>query len=101
MKKFLSILAFVAVFGFVTLPANANLGVIYENSITPGNGYINAGTARYGEVTCTSYFSLVGLGDCSVKAAMRAGKISSLSYYDVVTKNILGYRKITVRAYGN
>lgn len=99
MKKLFATLALLAV---VAMPVSAStLGFVYQNATTPGDGYAAVSTPRTGSATCTTYFYIVGLGDCSVKAAMKRGGISTLAFYDVYKKNILGYQKITVKAYGN
>lgn len=101
MKKLFATLTVMAVLGFVAIPANAILGVIYENTTTPGNGYNNVNISKTSEVTCTSVFGIIGVGNCSINAAMKAGRINSLAYYDVITKNILGFQRLTIKAYGN
>ena len=56
--------------------------------------------AKTGVATFTQYFGVVALGNCSIKKAMANGKINALSYADQQTKNILGYKKVTTRVYG-
>jgi hypothetical protein len=42
----------------------------------------------------------VATGECGIKDAMRNGDIEELGFYDTITKNILGVKKFTVKAYG-
>jgi len=91
--------------GLTTISVSADqigmIGFIYQNGTTPGAGYTATPDNKVGTATCKSYFHIVGLGDCSVETAMKNGKIKSLGGYDVNRKNILGYQKITTRAWGN
>ena len=100
MKK---LVAFAMLLGLTTISVSAaeTIGFIYQNGTTPGGGYTATPLNKVGTTTCKSYFHIVGLGDCSVEAAMKNGKIKSLGGYDVYKKNILGYQKITTRAWGN
>lgn len=100
MKRLFTILAVVAVMSIAVAPANATLGLIYQDASEPGNGYTAVPAAKVGCTECTSWFGLVGLGDCSVATAMKKGGIHSLSFYDVYKKNILGYQQIKIKAYG-
>lgn len=99
MKK---LLGTVAVLGLLSMPALASepFGIIYQNTTHQllGSGSVNP--AKVGTATCTAYFGVVALGDCSVKQAMTNGKINALSHADQTTKNILGFKRITTRAYG-
>jgi hypothetical protein len=102
MKKVFSILALTVFLG-AGIPAGAEpvFGFIYKDTTEAAAGFSNAGAAKVGVSECTSYFGIVALGNCSVNAAAKNGKISVVSYYDVHTKNILGYKKVKVKAYGN
>lgn len=101
MKKFLGIIALLAMFT-TTVPANAEpvYGLIYKNATEAGIGFTSTPASRVGEATCTSFFGIVGLGQCSINCAAKAGNIKTISYYDTHTRNILGFKKVTVRAYG-
>ena len=100
MKKIFALLVLV---GLTAVGANAaeTIGYIYQDGTTPGGGYTATPDNKIGSTTCKSYFHLVGLGDCSVESAMKNGNIKVLGGYDVYKKNILGYQKITVKAWGN
>ena len=100
MKKVVT-LAMLFALGLVSANAAETIGYIYQDGTTPGGGYTVTPDNKVGTTSCKSYFHLVGLGDCSVETAMKNGKIKSLGGYDVYTKNILGYRQITTRAWGN
>ncbi len=79
----------------------STIGYIYQNGTTPGGGYTATAASKTGTTTCKSFFHIVGLGDCSVQTAMKNGGIRVLAGYDVYKKNILGYQKITTKAWGN
>ena len=55
---------------------------------------------KVGEATATCYFGIIGVGDCSIKAAAEQGKITKISYIDRKLENILGFSKMTTRVYG-
>lgn len=103
MKKIILSLICLIVFLSTSIPANADViyGLIYKNSTEPLLGSGSASRSRMGEATCTSFLGLVGFGDCSVATAMQKGRIRSLSHADMQIRNILGYRVVKVRAYGN
>ena len=100
MKK---VIALAMLFALGTLGAQAaeTIGYIYQDATTPGGGYTVTPDNKIGTTTCKSFFHIVGLGDCAVESAMKNGNIKSLGGYDVYKKNILGYQKITTRAWGN
>ena len=100
MKKFIT-LAMLFVLGTLGASAAQTIGIFYQNASTPGGGYTATAGNKVGTTTCKSFFYLVGTGDCSVETAMKNGKIKSLGGYDVHKKNIFGYQRITVRAWGN
>jgi len=71
---------------------NTNEYLVGTNIVTP---------EKYGKSTCTEFFTIVAVGDCSVTKAMTNGNIKSLSHADRQIKNILGVRRVKVTAYGN
>ena len=99
MKKLFST---IAVLGLLSMPAFASepFGFIYQNTTHQLLGSGSVAPAKMGTATCTSYFGIVALGNCSVKQAMQNGRINSLSHADQATKNILGFKKVTTRAFG-
>ena len=90
------------VLALLSLPAIASepLGFVYQNTTHQLLGSGSVATVKVGTATCTQYFGIVALGNCSVKQAMTNGNIRALSHADQETKNILGYKKVTTRAYG-
>lgn len=76
-------------------------GLFYKNATEAGDGFSNVAAYKKGTATCKSYIGLVGLGDCSITAAAKEGKIKNIAYYDIHTRNILGYKKVTTTVYGN
>lgn len=103
MKKLLAILAFGVVISMsMALNANAEgvVGIIFKEASEAGGGASSVVATKVGTSTAKSYFGIVALGDASITAAMREGKIKSLSHYDVETLNILGFKKVTTKAYG-
>ncbi len=75
-------------------------GLLYKDATEAGEGFGNSSAYKKGTATCKSFLALVALGDCSVNAAAKNGKIQNVTYYDIYTKNILGYKRVTVNAYG-
>ena len=60
------------------------------------------GDSKVGIASCESYFGLVAIGDCSIKAAMKKGGITQINYVDYGSTNILGfYAKFTVIVNGD
>lgn len=88
---------------FTAAAANAEFvgGFIYNGMTTPGDGYTSAVASKQGTAVCKNILYIVGVGDCSVRAAMKNGGIRSLAGYDVHRENILGFQTITVKAWGN
>jgi len=101
MKKILGLVALMAFAGLYS-PANAEpvFGFIYKNTTEAFGAASKKEAKKVGCATCTSYFGLVGLGECGINDAVKNGGIKALGFYDVHTKNILGYKKVTVKAYG-
>lgn len=101
MKKVLGLLTLaVCLSTSVALANEAVTGFVFKEAVQPGGGSGSVGVSKVGKATCTSYFGLVALGDCSITTAMKNGKVGALSHYDEDVVNILGYKKITVKAYG-
>lgn len=103
MKKLLCLTAMLAFLGILALPAGAEPvnGFIYKNATEAGEGFSQTSVYKTGKAECKSYFALVALGNCSVNEAAKNGKIKNVSYFDTHTRNILGYKKVTVQVYGN
>ena len=90
------------VLALLSMPAMASepLGFVYQSTTHQLLGSGSVAPAKVGTATCTQYFGVVALGNCSIKQAMTNGNIKALSHADQETKNILGYKKITTRAFG-
>lgn len=101
MKKILCTLATIMLFTTMAAKADTLLGIIYNGATTPGGGYTPAVATKTGSAVCKSILFIVGVGDCSVRTAMKNGGIKSLAGYDVYRENILGFQTITVKAWGN
>lgn len=99
MKKLFTAIGMLAL---LSMPAMASepIGFIYQNTTHQLLGSGSVAPAKVGTATCTQYFGVVALGNCSVKQAMTNGNIKALSHADQETKNILGYKKVTTRAFG-
>ena len=99
MKKLFATLALLSV---MAMPAVASepFGIVYQDTTHQLLGSGSVAPAKMGKATCTSYFGIVALGNCSVKQAMQNGRINSLSHADQATKNILGFKKVKTRAFG-
>lgn len=102
MKKMFGVFSILCIFTMFMTPVMAEgvYGIIYKNATEPGSGSSNVAPIKKGTATCTSFLALVGVGQCGIKDAMKNGNIRSLSFYDTKTRNILGYKKVTVNAYG-
>ncbi len=103
MKKLLGSMLLMCIFASSMQYAHAEgvYGIIYKNAVEPGVGFSTATPNKNGQATCTSFFGIVGLGNCSVNEAAKNGKIRNITYYDTHTLNILGFKRVTVNVYGN
>lgn len=97
MNKIVLSFFFLLLFSF-SQPVRAFL---LNNTVQAGDGYNNVTITKYGDASCTSFLGLLSFGDCSVYKATSNGEITNLAYYDILTKSFLGFKKITLRAYGN
>lgn len=101
MKKLLGFLVLAVCLSTSAAFANEAIsGFVFKEATQPGGGSGSVSPAKCGKATCKSYFGLVALGDCAISTAMKNGKINSLSHYDEEIVNILGFKKVTVKAYG-
>lgn len=100
MKKILATALLATLIGAASLASEVPMGIVFKEAKQAGGGSGSVGIHKVGQATCTSYFGIVALGDCSITTAMKNGKVCNLSHYDEEIVNILGYKKITVRAYG-
>lgn len=98
MKKVL-ILLMVLLIGIPTMAFDP-YGIIYQNTTHPLTGSGSVAPNKVGISKCKTFFGVVALGDCSIKAAMANGKIKSLSHADQHIKCICGVKTIETKAYG-
>lgn len=104
MKKKFALVLFTALLFFgAQMSAFSNepvMGLIYKEVSQPGGGSGSVHPSKVGCAECVSYFGIIARGNCSIAQAMKNGKISCLSHYDEEVLNILGYKKVIVKAYG-
>ena len=106
MKKVLLLIAFLAL-GFMFKPkaqAYEPWGFgIYSGTTEPADYTIPDATLgkKTGRATCHTVIGLINWGDCSIKSAMKDGKISKVTAADWERKYILLYGQKTLRVYGN
>ncbi len=106
MKKLLVLFMFL-VFGLIAIPqaqANEPWGfAIYDGTIEAQSYSIPGATlgSKRGEAACKTVLGIVNWGDCSIKTAMKRGRISKVTAADWEKKYIVvyGYKKLIV--YGN
>lgn len=98
-KLFLCLVTFIAV-ASASVANESPTGFVFKEVIQAGGGSGGAANLKVGCSECTSYFGFVAIGDCSIQSAMKQGNITKLSHYDEEILNILGYKKITIKAYG-
>ena len=64
-----------------------------------GSGSVS--TAKMGTATCKTFVGIVNWGDCSVKAAMKNGRINKVTAADWEKHYVLIYGEKTLHVYGN
>ena len=77
------------VLALLSLPAIASepLGFVSQTTTHQLLGSGSVAAVKVGTATCTQYFGVVALGNCSVKQAMTNGNIRALSHADQETKS--------------
>ena len=106
MKKLVVLLAFLA-FGALAIPkaeAVEPWGLsIYTGTTEPADYAIPGATLgnKTGKASCHTILGVVNWGDCSIKSAMKNGKISRVTSADWERKYILIYGQKSLRVYGN
>ena len=106
MKKFLMSVAILAVsFGVVT-SANAYepWGVGIYNGTKEVMDYATPGAtlgSKSGSATCKTFLGIVNWGDCSLRAAMKNGRINKVTAADWEKHYVLIYGEKTLHVYGN
>jgi TRL-like protein family len=66
------------------------VGSLFTNISLPVNATDEGSGSKVGEAACSSYFTLIATGDCSIEAAKQSGSISKVSHVDWHAHNILG-----------
>ena len=90
--------------GTVQAPVEPPPGLLYSNTTAPLDVDVDKVTlgAKVGEASTTSILGLISTGDAGIKAAARAGGITTIRHIDYRMKNILGvYSKYTTIVYGD
>ena len=107
MKK-LMVLAVLFAIGCVFMPKAQALTEpwgfgIYNGATEPADYAIPGATlgSKTGKASCKTVMGIVTWGDCSIKVAMKNGKISRVTAADWEKKFILIYGHKTLRVYGN
>ena len=106
MKKLVVLMAFLAL-GAVFMPkaqAYEPWGVALYNGTTEPADYTVPGAtlgSKTGKATCQTILGIVNWGDCSVRAAMKDGRISRVTAADWEKHFVLIYGEKTLRVYGN
>lgn len=99
MKKLVSVILFMFL---ISAPSMAfdPYGIIYQNTTHPLVGASSSTTYKMGKAKCKTFFGIVAVGDCSIKTAMKNGKIKNLAHADQHIKCILGCKTIETIVYG-
>ena len=106
MKKILVLLAFLSV-GFMfaqSAQAFEPWGAGIYNGTKEAHDYAVPGAtlgSKTGTATCRTVLGIVNWGDCSIKTAMKNGRISRVTAADWEKKFIVVYGTKTLRVYGN
>ena len=76
---------------------------IYNGTVEPLDYAVPGATlgSKSGEATCKTILGIVNWGNCSVKAAMKNGRISRVTAADYEKHYVLIYGEKTLRVYGN
>lgn len=106
MKKILVLLACLFI-GFVVAPqSNAyepwGFG-IYNGTVEPMDYSVPGATlgSKTGTATCKTVLGLVNWGDCSLRTAMKNGRISRITSADWEKHYVLIYGEKTLKVYGH
>lgn len=104
MKKMVLLVMLVVISAFVLSGCAGSMspvgGMIYTDASGFGPISDNVGSSKVGKTTCTSYFGIVGVGDCSIETAAKSANIKKIHHVDYHNSSILGYAKIEVSVYG-
>lgn len=106
MKKLLALMS-IAMLSVLFMPnakAYEPWGIsIYNGTSSPLDEAVPGATlgTKIGRATCKTVLGVVNWGDCSVRTAMKNGKISRVTGADWEKKYIVVFGKKTLRVYGN
>ena len=106
MKKLLVLFAFIAM-GFAAIPqaqAVEPWGLAIYDGTKEAQGYSIPGAmlgSRRGEASCKTVLGIENWGDCSIRAAMKNGRISKVTAADWEKKYIVVYGTKKLVVYGN
>lgn len=106
MKKFFALLAFLMLTFMMVPKAEAFEPwgfAIYNGTKEPADYAIPGATlgTKTGKAACRTVMGIVNWGDCSIKAAMKDGKITKVTSADWEKKFIVVYGVKSLRVYGN
>ena len=106
MRKLLVLLMFAALGAVLTPKAEAYepWGVgIYNGTVEALDYSVPGATlgSKIGRASCRTVMGIVNWGDCSIRAAMKNGRISRVTAADWEKKFIVLYGTKTLRVYGN
>lgn len=76
---------------------------IYNGTVEPQDYSVPGATlgTKTGKASCKTVLGIVNWGDCSIKAAMKNGRISKVTAADWEKKYIILFGTKTLRVYGN
>ena len=106
MKKVLFIMGLLAFFAVGISPAQAYepWGVgIYNGTVEPLDYSVPGATlgTKTGTATCKTILGIVNWGNCSLREAMKNGRISRVTSADWEKHYVLIYGEKTLKVYGN
>ena len=106
MKKILVLMAFLVLCGLAAPQSQAYepWGVaLYNGTLEPMDYSVPGATlgSKVGSASCKTILGIVNWGDCSLKSAMKNGRISRVTAADWEKHYVLIYGEKTLRVYGN
>ena len=104
-KTFVMLMLLVSGFiGVQSAQAYEPWGVGIYNGTKEAMDYATPGAtlgSKIGTATCKTILGIVNLGDCSIRSAMKNGRISRVTAADWEKHYVLIYGEKTLRVYGN
>lgn len=99
-KSVLSILSLGMIYGCAAGAAPVT-GYVFSDVAGPVVATTSTASSKTGTSSCQSILGWLALGDCSIDAAKKNGKITSVSSVDYKTRSILGlYAEVTTSVKG-